>query len=108
MMKGEETMHDDKFEIPDEWMDQCTAAMDSLTCDRVADHQVLMSIALLVNCLLFDHEEFEHYLGSGASDADHIWHDIKIVRDWLGYPRMVGEDERIVAARRRAAARSIG
>jgi hypothetical protein len=92
-------------EIPDEWIEQWVEGL-TFACDRVADHRVQKSVAQLVDCLLFDHEEFERYLGRGASDADHIWHDIKVVRDWLGLPRMVGEDERIVAAKRRAAERA--
>jgi hypothetical protein len=45
-----------------------------------------------------EHDEFNDYLGE--LPRDHIWHSVKIVRDWLGMPP--DENEAEVIADRRA------
>jgi hypothetical protein len=59
---------------------------------RVADSDVQHEIARLIDYLLAD--EFNHFAG----EPDHIWHSVKAVRDWLGWPAKLADQDAIEAA----------
>ena len=58
---------------------------------RVADSDVQREIAWLIDYLQVD--EFNHFAG----EPDHVWHSIKAVRDWLGWPGKLADQDAIEA-----------
>ena len=58
---------------------------------RVADFDVQRAIAQLVGYLQVN--EFNHFVG----EPDHIFHAVRTVRDWLGWPSKLDDEDAIVA-----------
>jgi hypothetical protein len=58
---------------------------------RIADPEAQRAIAQLVDYLQVD--EFNHFAG----EPDHIFHAVRTVRDWLGWPGRLKDEDAIVA-----------
>ena len=57
-----------------------------VTRGRIASPDVQRAIVRLIDYMAAD--EFNHFMG----EPDHIWHTVRIVRDWIGLPKFEDED----------------